>query len=167
MTPITYTFNPWNNTDFNRRNGHIHIWVNVFSTLYSFTNLSFLFDTGAYITVISRSRAEQIGLQLKGEHTANLIGFNKELGFDKAEIVIVPKIELGKFFIEDVQVLVPLEDIDVLEVIGENVLECFNYVVDHEVDHIYFAKNPNPKPYINIDKGIDLSCGRVMVQEAT
>ena len=49
--------------------------------------------------------------------------------------------------------------------IGENVLEYFNYVVDHDKDYIYFTKNPSPKPYINSEKGIDLSCGRVLALE--
>ena len=37
------------------------------------------------------------------------------------------------------------------------------YTVDHDKDKIYFAKNPNPKPYINKEKGIDLSCGDVLL----
>jgi hypothetical protein len=106
-----------------------------------------------------------MGLSLSGIYGANLTGFNKERGSDKAEIIILPKIEVGKFIIEDVQVLIPLEDIEIAEVIGENVFEYFNYTVDHDIDRIYLAKNPNPRPYINASKGIDLSCGRVLAQE--
>ena len=165
MEPITYTFNPWNYTDFSRKNGHIQIDVNVFPSDGIPTKIPVVFDTGAYITVLTRMSARRIGLPLTGKYTANLTGFNKERGSDEAEIVIVPKVVIGKFMMEDVQILVPLEDIEVAEVIGENVLEYFNYTVDHSSDRIYFAKNPAPKPYINHAKGIDLSCGRVLAQE--
>ena len=45
------------------------------------------------------------------------------------------------------------------------VLEYFSYNVDRESDNVYFKKNPNPKPYINEEKGIDLSCGRLLFQD--
>ena len=128
------------------------------------SKIQFVFDSGAYITVLTRLNARRIGLPLTGEYTANLTGFNKDRGHDKAEIVIVPKIEIGKYFVENVQILVPLEDIEIAEVIGENVLEYFTYVVDHDIDRIYFAKNPSPKPYRDSAKGIDLSCGQVFSQ---
>jgi len=129
------------------------------------TKIQFVFDSGAYITVLTRLNANRIGLPLSGEYTANLTGLNKERGSDKAEIVTVPKIAIGKFVLEDVQVLVPLEDIEISEVIGENVLEYFTYTVDHDIDRVYFTKNLNPKPYKDLAKGIDLSCGRVLTQE--
>jgi len=165
MQPVTYQFNPWNFIEFERDGGHIHIQANIFSQTLDFSDVSFIFDTGAYITVLARERAEQIGLPLTGIYTANLTGFNIDRGSDEAEIVIAPKIEIGKFIVEDVKILVPLADIEVPSVIGENVLEYFNYVIDHEKDYIYFAKNPVPKPYINLEKGIDLSCGRVLLHD--
>jgi hypothetical protein len=166
MSQATYSYNLWNKAKFDRENGHIFIWASVFSSSDKFSRIFFLLDTGAYISVLSRDTAERIGLQLTGKYTANLIGFNKEREFDKAEVVVVPKMEIGKYAIENVQILVPLEDITVPEILGENVLEYFIYTVDHEIDHVFFAKNPNPKPYINLEKGIDLSCGQVLVQEA-
>jgi len=129
------------------------------------TKIQFVFDTGAYITVLTRLNARRIGLPLTGVYSANLTGFNRDRGYDKAEIVIVPKIEIGKFIVEDVKMLVPLEDIEIAEVIGENVFEYFTYTVDHDVDRIYFTRNLNPKPYKNPIRGIDLSCGRVLSQE--
>ena len=69
---------------------------------------------------------------------------------------------LGKHFVYDAKTVVPLDDIEIVEVLGENVLEYFNYVVDHEKDVIYFQKNPAPKPYVNQARGIDLSCGKVL-----
>ena len=165
MTPVTYTFNPWNYTEFLRKRGHMLVDAHVFPLEGSPIKIQFVFDSGAYITVLTRVSAHQIGLPLSGVHTVNLTGFNKDRGSDKAEIVTAPKFEIGKYIVEDVQILVPLEDIEITEVIGENVLEYFTYTVDHNIDRIYFANNLNPKPYKDLAKGIDLSCGRVLSQE--
>ena len=167
MKPVTFTYNPWNKTEFYRDGGHIHIWVNVFSSLVKFEPVLFIYDTGAYISVLMRDTARRIGLPLTGIYSANLTGFNKERGTDEAEIVIAPKIEIGKIILEEVKILVPLDDIEIPEVIGENVLEYFSYTVDRETDNIYFNKNPNPQPYIDEEKGIDLSCGRLLLQDIT
>ena len=128
MKPVTFTYNPWNSAEFDRESGHIYIWVNIFSSQNDFTRLRFIYDTGAYITVLARDIAKLIGLPLTGIHTANLIGFNTERGYDEAEIVFVPKIEIGRFIVEEVQILVPLSDIPVPYVIGENVLEYFHII---------------------------------------
>ena len=165
MNPVTYTYNAWNYADFIRKSGHILIYVHVFPLDSILVKIPVVFDSGAYITVVTRMSARKIGLPLSGTYTANLTGFNKERGSDKAEIVTVPKIEIGKHIVEDVQILVPLEDIEITEVIGENVLEYFTYTVDHDIDRVYFTKNLNPKPYKDLAKGIDLSCGRVLAQE--
>ena len=161
---ITYTYNPWNYIEFIRLKGHILIDVHVFPPAEAPSKIQFVFDSGAYITVMNRLNAHRIGLPLTGIYNANITGFNKNRGSDKAEIILVQKIEIGKFIIEDVKILVPLEDIEVIEVIGENVLEYFTYTVDHNIDRIYFNKNLNPKPYKNLEKDIYLSCGRVLTQ---
>ena len=165
MKPVTFTYNPWNKAKFYRDKGHINIWVNVFSSSFKFTDVFFVFDPGAFISVLMRNSARRIGLPLTGIYSANLTGFNKDRGSDEAEIVVAPKIEIGKFILEDVKILVPLDNIKVPQVIGENILEYFSYNIDRETENIYFKKNPNPQPYIDLDKGIDLSCGRVLLQE--
>ena len=165
MKPVTYTFNQWNYSEFSRTWGHILVDAHVIPSVGKPTKIQFVFDSGAYITVLTRLSARRVGLPITGEYTANLTGFNKERRSDKAEIVVAPRIEIGKHIVEDVQILVPLEDIEITEVLGENVLEYFIYTVDHDTDRIYFAKNPNPKPYKDLRKGIDLSCGRVLAME--
>ena len=157
MTPITYTFSPWNYTEFSRVGGHMLIYVHVFSSEREPSKIQFVFDSGAYITVLTRLSARKIGLPLTGAYTANLTGFNKERGSDKAEIVVVPRIEIGKHIVEDTQILVPLEDIEIAEVIGEDLLECFYYVVDHGIDRIYFAKNPIVSDTLILRKTVDWS----------
>jgi predicted aspartyl protease len=159
-----YKFSPWHYSNFIREGGHIYIFAN-FITGTSTYSLSFIVDSGAYISVLSRNNAKRIGLPLTGKPSANLLGFDKNQQPSKAEVITVPRICVGKYLIDDVKVLVPLDDRLTIEVLGENVLEYFNYVTDHEKDRIYFSKNPNPKPYKNPEKGLDLSCGRVLLQD--
>ena len=89
MKPITHTFNPWNFSEFSREKGHLLIDVNVFPPEGIPSKISFVFDTVAYISVLTRLNALRIGLPLTGVYTANLTGINKERGSDEAEIVVV------------------------------------------------------------------------------
>lgn len=124
-------------------------------------------DTGAYVTVLSRETARRIGLSIGSGKTVRFQGFVGEQGFVTGELVNIPRVMLGKHFVHDVKVVVPSSNIAIAEVLGENILEYFVYVVDHDKDVIYFKKNPNPKPYINSEKGIDLSCGKVLLASGT
>ena len=72
-------------------------------------------------------------------------------------MITVPGIKIASWVITQVNVLVPFDKEIKQEVLGQNVLEYFNYNVKHDEDKIYFAKNPNPKPQV---KYIDLlGCG--------
>ena len=103
MKPAVYSFNPWNYSDFLRKRGHMLVDVGIFPSEGMPTKIQFVFDTGAYITVLTRLNARRIGLPLTGVYSANLTGFIRDRGYDKAEIVIVPKIEIEKFIVEDVK----------------------------------------------------------------
>lgn len=163
---ISYDFKEWQFSEFTRRNGHMIVRVSVLSDETSSSSVRLIFDTGAYLTVISRPTARKIKLPLgKGKHL-RVRGFLGEQGYVDGELVEISRIMLGKHFIHDVKILVPLTDVAITEVLGENILEYLNYVVDHDKDVIYFKKNPNPKRYINKENGIDLSCGRVLLSEA-
>lgn len=49
-----------------------------------------------------------------------------EQGYVDGELVEIPRVMLGKHFIHDVKILVPLTDIAITEVLGENILEYLN-----------------------------------------
>lgn len=137
--------------------------VSVFVSDTQVSDVALIFDTGAYITVISRPTARDIALPIGSGKPAALRGFSREHDVIAGELINIPRLMIGKHCVYDVKAVVPLEDVAVTEVLGENVLEYMNYTVDHDKDMIFFQKNPNPKPYINREKGIDLSCGNVLL----
>ena len=139
------------------------VQVFVFASDTQVSDVELIFDTGAYVTVFSRPTARRIGLPLGFGKSAALRGFSREHDVIAGELVEIPRLMIGKLFIYDVKAVIPLEDVAVAEVLGENVLEYLNYAVDHHKDMIFFQKNPDPKPYINREKGIDLSCGNVLL----
>ncbi|MCL2500741.1 MAG: retroviral-like aspartic protease family protein [Defluviitaleaceae bacterium] len=117
-----------------------------------------MLDSGAYLTVISASTATKFGFDSLPYETVDLHGFT---GSTPAKVITVPGIKLAGWLITQVKVLVPFDKEITQEVLGQNVLEYFNYDVKHDEDKIYFSKNPNPKPqgkYIYL-----LGCGDVFV----
>lgn len=160
---VKYEFNEWQFAEFNRKKGHIIVDLSIFTNDVTFSVNDFIFDTGAYITVLSRPTARRMKLPLGTGKPVKLQGFAEEHDPIPGELIGVPKVMIGKHYVYDVKVIVPLDDVTVAEVLGENILEYLNYVIDHDKDVIYFKKNSNPKPYINEEKGIDLSCGKVLL----
>ena len=137
--------------------------VSIFVSDTNASNIDLIFDTGAFVTVLSRPTARKISLPLGLGKPATLRGFSREHDIIAGELINIPCLMIGKHFIHDVKAVIPLDDVDVAEVLGENVLEYMNYTVDHNKDVIFFQVNPNPKPYKNNEKGIDLSCGNVLL----
>lgn len=163
---VSYDYYEWQFTDVIREDGHLVVKVTVPIDGEDKSNIDLIFDTGAYITVVSRPTARRIKLPLGTGIPAALHGFTAEQAPIAGELMEIPCITLGKHFVNDVKVVVPLDDIVVSEVLGENVLDCFIYTVDHDKDVVFFKKNPNPKPYINKEKSIDLSCGKVLLADS-
>lgn len=164
---VTYDFNEWQFAEFERENGHMVIRVYVYVDDLNVSNVDMVLDTGAFVTVLSKETAIDAGLPLGTGKPVSLRGFSYEHDTIQGELIELPRIVVGKHFIYDVKVVIPLEDIEVVEVLGENVLEYMIYTVDHEKNVVYFKKNPSPKPYVNLEKNIDLSCGKVLLVNET
>jgi len=118
--------------------------------------LKFILDTGAYLSVISRSTAIRCGLDKLPKKTTNLFGFG---GGINADFVRIPGIRILGKTRTDVPVLIPhdifrvhpitKEKRRIPEVLGLNLLEYFNYYIDTENDRLYLKDNPNPRFYSN------------------
>lgn len=160
---VKYEFNEWQFSEFVHKKGHMIVSITNFIDDEDLDKTDLIFDTGAFVTVLSRPTARRIKLPLGTGKPAALQGFTDEHDPIPGELIEIPRIMLGKHLVYGVKVIVPLEDIAVAQVLGENVLEYFDYTVDHGNNIIYFKKNPNPKPYVNEKKGIDLSCGKVLL----
>ena len=137
------------------KDGHYHIRVPTFYEFDSFSNerLDYIFDTGAFITVLTREWATLLGLLDKFTIQTNvpLGGF---AGSCLSDIKDIPGMIIGGHRLEGVKVAVPHVYTDV-NILGLNVIELFKYHVDTENDMIYFADNPNP----TIEES--LRCGKV------
>ena len=141
--------------DIQRLNGHFHITV---LALYKDsdidgTEIPFIFDTGAFITVISRDIANRFGYDKLPKKPGKIIGYSGEVS---ADFVRIPSIKLLGPFLIDVPVLIPHSRDLKQNILGLNVLEYFNYYVDTENDKLYLSENPTPKHYDPI-----LACGGV------
>ena len=114
-----------------------------------------LFDTGAFITLIRKDRAESNGFKIYKERSCVITGFSeKGLVCDLRKI---PTAIFCGFRVDDVLVATPHEDgVPVIEVLGMNILENFSFGLDFEKEEIY----------INIRKGFvsqkpKYQCGNV------
>ena len=139
-----------------KADGHRHIRVPMFFNKVSFINhaVYFIFDTGAYLTVLSRKTARKLGYdKIKPiQSRIKLTGFADSQC--EGDLVEIPAMMIGGRMIEDVRVAIPYvvtED----DILGLNVLEYFNYLIDSANDKIYFSDNPvykAPK---------ELGCGKI------
>ena len=137
--------------------GNYHIRVPMFYEFGSYSNdmIDFIFDTGAYITIISRKAAYLRGFDDSYTVQTNvpLAGF---AGGCMTDIKAIPGIIIGNRRLENLKVAVPHLDID-MNILGLNVIELFKFCVDTENDEIYFSHNPQsniPEP---------LRCGKIHI----
>ena len=125
---------------------------------YSNDMIDFIFDTGAYITVLSRKAAYIRGFDESYTIQANvpLAGF---AGGCMTDIKSIPGFIIGNKRLENVKVAVPHIDTDE-NILGLNVVELFRFYIDTEKDEIYFSQNPLP----SIPK--PLQCGKIHLLSA-
>ena len=137
--------------------GHYHIQIPTFYEFGNFSNesIDYIFDTGAFITVLTLKVARFLGFADKYTIRANVTmdGF---AGSCLTDIKDIPGMVIGGRRLESVKVAVPQVDTD-MNILGLNVIELFKYYIDTENDMIYFADNPAP----SIDK--QLRCGKVHI----
>ena len=116
--------------------------------------VKFILDTGAYLSVISRSTAIRCGLDKLPKKTTILFGFG---GGIRADYVLIPGFKILEKTRTDVPVLIPHEMYRIHpetgekkllpDVLGLNLLEYYNYYIDTENDKLYLNENPNPRFY--------------------
>jgi len=124
--------------------GHYHLNVPAFYNFNSHANrpIDFIFDTGAFITIISRDSAALLGYldRFTVQEGIILSGFS---GSCLADLKEIPGFAVGGRRIEGVKVAIPHIETDV-SILGLNVIEYFKYYNDTECDKIYFSQNPYP-----------------------
>ncbi|MDR2600685.1 MAG: retroviral-like aspartic protease family protein [Oscillospiraceae bacterium] len=124
--------------------GNYHIRIPTFYEYNNYSNdkVDFIFDTGAYITVISRKEALIRGFtdQFTVKSNVPLSGF---AGGCLADIKSIPGIMIGNRRLEGMKVAVPHIDTDI-NILGLNVIDLFKFYIDTEHDEVYLQENPKP-----------------------
>ncbi|MDR2599296.1 MAG: retroviral-like aspartic protease family protein [Oscillospiraceae bacterium] len=154
---MTVYFDDSNYIQIQRQGGHHYITIRAVYTGSDVggTDVDFILDTGAFMTVISRDIAKEFGYDKLPKVSAKIKGYSGEVS---ADFVRIPGLKVLEPLLTDVPVLIPHSNEHKLNVLGLNVLEYFNYYFDTENDKLYLCNNPNPRPYREI-----LACGGVFI----
>jgi len=118
------------------------------------SDIKFILDTGAYLTVISRGTAKRYGFDILPKKPTILFGFGGAIPVDYVRLPGL--IILGKTRV-DIPVLIPHEMYrlnqeteetkQMPDVLGLNVLEYYNYYINTEKNRLYLNENPAPRFY--------------------
>jgi hypothetical protein len=125
----------------------------------------FTFDPGAVITTMTLETAKKLKYNLLPvKRTTTLGGFVPGISV-KVDYKVIPGILIAGFRLSKITIAIPNPNDPSANkirsnLLGQNILEYFNYYLDTENDKIYFAKNPKPKPISE-----DTKCGVVFLSD--
>jgi len=144
MHKLSYLYDAEDDLDFDE-SCHYYLDIPLLHDTDAFLNepVQFLFDTGAYITVINKKTAILFGfdkLPSVVEHFP-LAGIS---GFCDASLKEIPGMIIGGKVLKGVKVAIPHDDTKYC-ILGLNVLDYFKYLIDSEYKKVYFSNNPNYK----------------------
>ena len=122
--------------------------------------INFIYDTGAYLTVINKERYEWFGLDklprietTLGSYVSSAPGY----------VFQIPGLVVGKRLLSGVWAFSPKSDELQQCLLGDNIIEYFRPFQDNANDCFYFADNPTPEPYISPNNNFSLACDSVML----
>jgi len=144
MHRLNYDYNTEDDLDFDE-SCHYYLDVPVLYDLKNYLNstVQFLFDTGAYVTVLNNKTSLFFGfdkLPSVVEHFP-LTGIS---GSCDASLKEIPGMVIGGRLLKGVKVAIPHDDTKYC-ILGLNVLDHFKYLIDSELCKVYFNDNPNYK----------------------
>jgi len=124
--------------------------------------IEFVYDTGAYLTVVNRDRYEWFGLDKLPRREVTINGYN---GKSDGYLFQIPGLKIGQKLLTGVWAFSPKSKDANQNLIGDNVIEYFNPYHDNSNNCFYFIDNPNPDPYVSPDNGFSLACDSIMLIE--
>ena len=155
--------------EFERKHNHLLIrafpFANFTPKAPSKEPVEFVFDTGAMLTMIDLETAEKLKYtSLPTKRAATLAGIVPGCSI-AVNYKVIAGIKIADLRLSKVTIAIPSPNdpnAEVFErsILGQNVLEYFNYRMDTGNDRIYFEKNPNPKPISE-----DTKCGVVFLAD--
>jgi len=140
---------------FERKHDHLVVWASLFANKLpkcpSKDPTEFIFDTGAMISMVDVKTAKKLNYStLPIKRTVKLGGIVPGYSLT-VDYKVIPGVEIAGLRLSKVTVAIPNQNdpnAEIFErsILGQNVLEYFNYYMDTGNDLIYFHTNPNPKP---------------------
>ena len=120
--------------------GHRHLWVPVFYEMGSNSNdtADFILDTGAYLTVLTKRTSGEFGFNKQKPLAKNVSLTGFEGSKVEGDLIEIPMLLGGRRILA--KVVVPYVDTED-NILGLNILEHFNYLIDSTNNQIHFADN--------------------------
>jgi predicted aspartyl protease len=157
---MTVIFDERTKHEFERgKDGHIYIDVHIVCEGSSDNDtIRFIYDTGAFITVLNRDRYEHFKLFKIPRHGVTMFGY---AGGTTGYLYKIPGIKIGGKLIKGVWAFTPETPLIKQNLLGNNVLEYFRPFQDNMFDSIYFPENLTPKPFVSDKYHVSLACDGV------
>jgi len=142
------------------KDGHTYISVPIVCEGRSGNDepVPFIYDTGAFITVLNRNRYEHFKLDSLPRHEVTLNGY---VGGTPGYMYQIPGLQMGARLLVGVWAFTPKSLELKQNLLGSNVLEYFRPFQDNTNGFIYFPDNATPKPYFSAKHNISLACEHV------
>jgi len=146
--------------DYERIKGHVYLSVQIVCEGSTDEDkIDFLYDTGAYLTVINRNRYEWFGLHKLPRKAVTIGGYN---GSTDGYMFQIPGLKIGNRLLSGVWAFTPKSKDIKQNLLGDNIIEYFRPFQDNLYDCIYFIDNPTPAPYVNKKHNFTLACDNVL-----
>jgi len=160
---MTLTIDKQTKIGYIRREGHVYLDIEIVREGGTDSDgIRFIYDTGAYITVINREMYEWHGFNKLPRIEATMGGY---VGSTPGYIFQVPGMRLGKRLLLGVWAFTPKSKNIKQNLLGDNVIEYFRPLQDNQDDCFYFIDNLYPEPYVSPNKSFSLACDKVMLVE--
>jgi len=145
---------------YRRRKGHVYVNIPIVCEGSTDSDeIRFVYDTGAYITVINRERYEKYKLDTLPRKEVIMNGYN---GLSPGYIFQIPGLVIGQRLLTGVWAFSPKSGDIKQNLLGDNVIEYFIPIQDNHNDCLYFPDNPTPDPYVHPATGFSLACENIM-----
>jgi len=143
------------------KDGHIYVRIPIVCEGSSSNDvISFIYDTGAFITVLNRDRYEHFKLHTLPRREVTLHGY---AGGTIGYLYKIPGLKVGGRLVKGVWAFTPETPLLKQNLLGNNVLEYFRPFQDNMYDSVYFPDNLNPKPFFSEKHGVSLACDGVLL----
>jgi len=146
---------------FKRFNSHTYLELNIVCKGSTEADtIRFIYDTGAYLTVLNKEVYEWFSLDKLPRKEITIGSYN---GSTPGYLFQIPGLKVGEKLLTGIWAFSPKSEEIKQNLLGDNVIEYFRPFQDNLYDCIYFLENPNPEPYISSDGAFTLACDGVFM----